>query len=113
MMLSKTAGAEGLGTFSLLMPVYSLMMACVLPGLTVAVSAMVTRAWTWGKMGELKAVVVASRRLFYLGYGVLFLILFPLAEPIAARVLGDVALKKAMRLLFICFLAKDPNNIIS
>lgn len=89
---------------SVLMPVYAFLSACVLPGLTIAVSAMGARAWTLGREGDLKAMVKSARRLFFIGYGILFFVVFPSAGWIAEHILGDVALKKALRLLLFCFL---------
>lgn len=89
---------------SVLMPVYAFLSACVLPGLTSAVAAMGARAWTLGREGELKAMVKSARRLFFVGYGILFLVVFPSAGWIAEHILGDIGLTKALRLLLFCFL---------
>ena len=102
--LSNTIGAEGMGLMSVLLPVYAFLPACVLPGLTSAVSAMGARAWTLGREGDLKAMVKCSRRLFFVGYGILAMVVFPSAGWIAEHILGDIALKKALRLLLFCFL---------
>ena len=103
-LLSRLIGAEVMGLYQLIMPVYSVIMSITAVGLTVAVS---TLSSSYHAQGNHTAIVQVLRRCL-----ALFFLLFALAagatlffyDPISVSLLGDARTQLGLLLLLPCIL---------
>ena len=110
-LLSRLIGAEVMGLYQLIMPVYSLLMAMTAVGLTVAVSNLSSE---YHAKGNRAAIAQVLRRC--LG---IFLTLFALAggaaalfyDPISVYLLGDARTQLGLLLLLPCILLTGVENL--
>lgn len=109
--LSRMIGAELMGLYQLIMPVYSVLSAVTAVGLTMAVSTLSAR---YGARGELSAVGQVRRTCL----GIFFCLLAPLAlvtavfsDPISVYVLGDARTRTGLVLLLPCLLLTGIENL--
>ena len=110
-LLSRLIGAEIMGLYQLIMPVYSLIMAMTAVGLTVAVSNLSSE---YHAKGNRAAIAQVLRRC--LG---IFLVLFTLAggaaalfyDPISVYLLGDARTQLGLLLLLPCILLTGIENL--
>ena len=109
--LSRLVGAEIMGLYQLIMPVYSVLMSVTAVGLTVAVS---TLSSEYHARGGAEAMLPVLRRCL-----AAFLILFALAaavvavwyDPISVRLLGDARTQLGLLLLLPCILLTGIENL--
>ena len=111
MMLSRLIGAETMGLYQLVMPVYSMLMSVTAVGLTVAVSTLSARHHALGNSGTVRLVL---RR----ALGCFFLLAIPLgaavaafSDPISVYVLGDARTRLGVALLVPCMLLTGVENL--
>lgn len=109
--LSRMIGAETMGLYQLVMPVYSVLMSLTAVGFTVAVSTWSARFHALGDEG---AVRLALRR----GLGCFFLVAVPLvtvvaaaSDPISVYLLGDARTRLGVMLLAPCVLLTGVENL--
>ena len=111
MMLSRLIGAETMGLYQLVMPVYSMFMSVTAVGLTVAVS---TRSAHFHALGDEAAVV----RTLGKGLRGFFALAIPLgvvvvwcSDPISVYLLGDARTRLGVVLLVPCVLLTGVENL--
>lgn len=109
--LSRLIGAETMGLYQLVMPVYSLLMSLTASGLTVAVSTLSARFHALGDHGAVKS---ALRR----GLGCFLLLVIPLgavviaaSDPISVYLIGDARTRLGIVLLVPCVLLTGVENL--
>ena len=109
--LSRLIGAETMGLYQLVMPVYSMLMSVTAVGLTVAVSTLSAK---FHALGDQRAVKDALRR----GLVCFFFIVVPLgvviigaSDPISVYVIGDARTRLGVVLLIPCVLLTGVENL--
>ena len=109
--LSRLIGAEVMGLYQLIMPVYSVIMSLTATGLTVAVSNLSAE---YHALGNPRAIVQLLRKalaafltLFALVAGVTAL----LYDPISVHLLGDARTQLGLLLLLPCILLTGIENL--
>lgn len=109
--LSRLVGAEVLGLYQLLMPVYSVLMSLTAVGLTVAVSNLSAR---YNALGNRRAVWQLLRRCLWF----FLLLFFPLtaavmvfSDQISVYILGDARTQLGLVLLLPCILLTGVENL--
>ena len=109
--LSRLIGAEVMGLYQLIMPVYSVIMALTVVGLTVSVSNLSAK---YHALGNRRAIVQVLRRcvgaflvLFSLVAGVTILFY----DPISVYLLGDARTQTGLILLLPCILLTGIENL--
>lgn len=109
--LSRLIGAEVMGLYQLIMPVYSVIMSLTAIGLTVAVSNLSAE---YHALGNPKAIVQLLRKAL-----TAFLVLFALVagvtvllyDPISVHLLGDARTQLGLLLLLPCILLTGIENL--
>lgn len=110
-LLSRLIGAETMGLYQLVMPVYSMLMSMTAAGLTVAVSTLSAK---YHALGDHGAVKDALRR----GLGCFLLVAAPLgavvvlaSDPISVYLIGDARTRLGIVLLVPCVLLTGVENL--
>lgn len=111
MLLSRLIGAETMGLYQLVMPVYSMLMSMTAVGLTVAVSTLSARYHALGDDGAVKALLRRALRAFFLLAVPLGLAVAVLSDPISVYVLGDARTRLGVVLLVPCILLTGVENL--
>lgn len=109
--LSRLVGAETMGLYQLIMPVYSTLMSLTAIGLTVAVSTLSARFHALGDGGAIRAVRNRALALFFAAALPLGLLLITLSDPISVHILGDARTRLGVILLVPCVLLTGVENI--
>ena len=109
--LSRLVGAETMGLYQLIMPVYSIFLSIAVTGLTVAISSLTA---SYDALGQHAAV----RRILTLGFRGLVLLWMPIAMavvlfsgPIASLLLGDERTRLGLMLLLPVLLLTGVENL--
>lgn len=109
--LSRLAGAEVMGLYQLIMPVFSVLLSLTAVGLTVAVSTLSAKYKALGDWG-------AVRRVLRLGVGLFLAILLPLgaglilcSDAVSVYILGDARTQLGIVLLVPCVLLTGIENL--
>ncbi len=111
MALSRIIGAETMGLYQLVMPVYSVFMSVTAVGLTVAVSTQSARYHALGDSGAVKAVLKRALGCFFLVALPLGAVVILLSDPISVYVLGDARTRLGVALLVPCMLLTGVENL--
>ena len=111
MALSRLIGAETMGLYQLLMPVYSVLMSLTAVGLTVAVSTLSARCHALGDGGTVRLVLRRGLRLFLCAAVPLGLVVMALSDPISVYLLGDARTRLGVVLLAPCVLLTGVENL--
>jgi len=109
--LSRLIGAEVMGLYQLVMPVYSTLMSVTAVGLTVAVS---TLSASWQAMGDRGAIRDTLRRAlgcFTVAAAGLGLVVVLASDPISVWLLGDARTRLGVMLLVPCVLLTGVENL--
>lgn len=109
--LSRTVGAEVMGLYQLVMPVYAVMMSVVSVGLTAAVSTLAARHLALGRQGSAGQVVPRALGVFgwlMIPAAAVILLLY---DPISVYLLGDARTQLALVLLLPCVALTAVENI--
>ena len=109
--LSRLVGAETMGLYQLIMPVYSALMSLTAVGLTVAVSALSARYHALGDRGAVRKARNRGLALFFAAAVPLGLLLIVLSDPISVYLLGDARTRLGIVLLVPCVLLTGTENI--
>lgn len=109
--LSRLAGAEVMGLYQLIMPVYSLLLSLTAVGLTVAVSTLAARYNALGDWGAVRKVLRRGTALFLtmllpLGAGLLLC-----SDAVSVYLLGDARTRLGIILLVPCVLLTGIENL--
>ena len=109
--LSRLVGAETMGLYQLIMPVYSIFLSIAVTGLTVAISSLTA---SYDALGQ----HAAGRRILTLGFRGLVLLWMPIAMavvlfsgPIASLLLGDERTRLGLMLLLPVLLLTGVENL--
>lgn len=111
MMLSRLIGAETMGLYQLVMPVYSMFMSVTAVGLTVAVS---TRSAHFHALGDEAAVgrtLAKGLRSFFALSIPLGVVVILASDPISVHLLGDARTRLGVVLLVPCMLLTGVENL--
>ncbi len=109
--LSRLIGAETMGLYQLVMPVYSMLMSMTAVGLTVAVSTLSARHQALGDRGAVKAALGKAVGCFLLGAGLLGAAVIAASDPISVYLIGDARTRLGMVLLVPCVLLTGVENL--
>lgn len=111
MLLSRLIGAETMGLYQLVMPVYSVLMSVTAVGLTVAVSTLSARCHALGDDGTVKIVLRRALGSFFLLAVPLGMAVAALSDPISVYLLGDARTRLGVVLLAPCVLLTGVENL--
>ncbi len=111
MLLSRLIGAETMGLYQLVMPVYSLLMSVTAVGLTVAVSTLSARYHALEDDGTVKAVLRRALGGFFLLAIPLGIAVAALSDPISVYLLGDARTRLGVVMLAPCVLLTGVENL--
>ena len=109
--VSRLIGAEGMGLFSLVMPVYSVIMSAAASGLTVAVSRMTAGYQALGHTRAVAQLVRRSMGIFVLLFAVISAAVIPLSDGISVWLLGDARTRAGLLILLPCIFFTGLENI--
>lgn len=110
-LLSRLIGAEIMGLYQLIMPVYSVLLSVTAVGLTAAVSTLTSE---YKALGNLRAAGQTLRRCLLLFIAVLALpcaAVAALSDPISVYLLGDARTQLGLVLLLPCILLTGVENL--
>ncbi|MCC8099427.1 MAG: oligosaccharide flippase family protein [Clostridiales bacterium] len=111
MMLSRTVGAENMGLYQLVMPVYGVLQSVAVSGLAVAVcNRTAAEAARQNSRGAARLLHTALWLLFAV-WAALAVAVVLLAQPLASRVLGDGRTALALPCLLPCLLLTGVENL--
>lgn len=111
MMLSRLIGAETMGLYQLVMPVYSMFMSVTAVGLTVAVSTRAARCHALGDEAGVTQVLGAGLRRFFALAVPLGAVIVWCSDPISVYLLGDARTRLGIVLLVPCVLLTGVENL--
>ena len=109
--LSRLIGAEVMGLYQLVMPVYSVLLSVTAVGLTAAVSNL---SAFYSARGELASVAALLRRclaLFLALFALAAAVVIPFSDPISVYLLGDARTRLGLVLLLPCVLLTGVENL--
>lgn len=109
--LSRLIGAENMGLFQLIMPVFSLLMSGTAVGLTAAVSTLSAHRLALGDRTGTKALVAHCISWFLLLGGGVGILLAVGSDLVSVRLLGDARTQLGLILLVPCFLLTGVENL--
>ena len=109
--LSRLIGAETMGLYQLVMPVYSLLMSMTAVGLTVAVSTLSARYYALGDRGAVKDTLRRAVGCFLLIAIPLGLLVAVASDPISVWLIGDARTRLGIVLLVPCVLLTGVENL--
>ena len=109
--LSRLIGAETMGLYQLVMPVYSLLMSVTAVGLTVAVSTLSARYYALGDRGAVKDTLRRALGCFLLIAAPLGLLVALCSDPISVYLIGDARTQLGIILLVPCVLLTGVENL--
>lgn len=109
--LSRLIGAETMGLFQLIMPLYSVLLAATAVGLTAAVSTLSAKKLALDRRGEAKALVHRCLGFFLLLGGGLGILLATGSDGISVYILGDARTQLGLILLAPCLLLTGVENL--
>ncbi len=111
MLLSRMIGAETMGLYQLVIPVYSMLMSLTAVGLTVAVSTLSARYHAVGDSGSVRTVLRRALGCFLLLAIPLGTIVVLGSDAISVYVLGDARTRMGVVLLVPCMLLTGVENL--
>lgn len=111
MLLSRLIGAETMGLYQIVMPVYSMFMSVTAVGLTVAVSTLSARYHALGDSGAVRAVLKRALGCFFLLAVPLGIGIVVFSDPISVYLLGDARTRLGVALLVPCMLLTGVENL--
>lgn len=109
--LSRLIGAETMGLYQVVMPVYSVFMSLTASGLTVAVSTLSARYHALGDGGAVRRVLERALECFFLLALPLGAAVALLSDPISVYILGDARTRLGVALLVPCMLLTGVENL--
>lgn len=109
--MSRMAGAQVMGLYQLIMPAYSVIMACTCSGLTMAVSRVASAVEAVGDTGSLRRIVPVSQMVFLALFAAIGLPVALGSRFISGTLLGDGRVRAALLLLLPCLFLTGFENI--
>ena len=110
-MLSRLIGAETMGLYQLVMPVYSMLMSVTAVGLTVAVSTLTARHYALGDRGAVRETLRRALGCFLLAAIPLGIFVVVFSDPISVYLMGDARTRLGIVLLVPCVLLTGVENL--
>lgn len=110
-MLSRLIGAETMGLYQLVMPVYSMLMSLTAVGLTVAVSTLSARNHALGDSGAVRATLRKALECFLMVALPLGAVVILASDPISVYLIGDARTRLGIVLLVPCVLLTGVENL--
>ncbi|MDD6159581.1 MAG: oligosaccharide flippase family protein [Oscillospiraceae bacterium] len=109
--LSRLVGAETMGLYQLVMPVYSLFMSVTAVGLTVAVSTLSARFSALGDRGAVRQTLRRALACFFAVAIPLGVVTAAGSDPISVYLIGDARTRLGVVLLMPCVLLTGVENL--
>lgn len=109
--LSRLIGAETMGLYQLVMPVYSMLMSMTAVGLTVAVATLSAKYHALGDRGAVKDTLRRAVACFLLVAVPLGLVVAGASDPISVYLIGDARTRLGIVLLVPCVLLTGVENL--
>lgn len=110
-MLSRMVGAQVMGLYQLLMPVYSVLLSLTAVGLTAAVSNLTSRYLALGSARGAARTVTMCRRLFFAALVPVALVVAAGSDAISTAVLGDARTQLGLVMLLPCVALTGVENL--
>lgn len=109
--LSRLIGAEVMGLYQLILPVYSVMTALTASGLTVAVSTLSSEYHALHNHRAVSQLLRMALRLFVLLWAVIAAVVFFGSDAISVSILGDARTQLGLIFLLPCLLLTGVENL--
>ena len=109
--LSRLIGAEVMGLYQLVMPVYSVLLSVTAVGLTAAVSNLSAEYHARGDRGAVSALLRRCLALFLALFALAAAMVVPFSDPISVYLLGDARTRLGLVLLLPCVLLTGVENL--
>ena len=110
-LLSRLIGAEVMGLYQLIMPVYSVIMAITAVGLTVAVSNLSSEFHAHGNRAAIRQVLRRALVAFFVIFALVAAVTVLCYDPISVYLLGDARTQLGLLLLLPCILLTGIENL--
>lgn len=110
-LLSRLIGAEVMGLYQLIMPVYSVIMAITAVGLTVAVSNLSSEFHAHGNRAAIRQVLRRALVAFFVLFALVAAVTVLCYDPISVYLLGDARTQLGLLLLLPCILLTGIENL--
>ncbi|MBQ4624563.1 MAG: polysaccharide biosynthesis protein [Clostridia bacterium] len=111
MLQSRLAGAEGMGTYTLISPIYSLVVSVALSGICMAVNHLSAESAAIGDYDALPRIFRIGVALFVGLFLLMAALLLCFQNDIAGIILGDIRAKRAMILFLPCIFLTGFENL--
>ncbi len=109
--LTRLIGAENMGLYQLILPVYAVIQSLSYAGLTVTVSRLTAEYCALGQSRMVRTVLGQAMLLFIRLFAVLALLTAVLSDPISAWLLGDARTRTGLLLLLPCLFLTGVENL--
>lgn len=109
--LSRMIGAETMGLYQLVMPVYSMLMSMTAVGLTVAVATLSAKYYALDDRGAVRDTLRRAVRCFLLVAVPLGAVVIAASDPISVYLIGDARTRAGIVLLVPCVLLTGVENL--
>ena len=109
--LTRLIGAENMGLYQLILPVYAVVQSLAYVGLTVTVSRLTAEYCALGQPRMVRTVLGQALLLFVRVFAVLALLTAVLSDPLSAWVLGDARTRAGLLLLLPCLFLTGVENL--
>lgn len=109
--LSRAAGAEGMGVYTLVMQAYSMLHAVCLSGMCIAVSALSARLNEQGDTEGIRRLTRLAAAAFLTLFGITAAPVGLFRRFVAGRVLGDPRTENALLMLLLCIFLTGFENV--
>ena len=110
-LLSRLIGAETMGLYQLVMPVYSMFMSMTAVGLTVAIATLSAKFCALGDRGAIKDTLRKVVGCFFLVAIPLGAVVIAASDPISVYLIGDARTRLGIVLLVPCVLLTGVENL--
>lgn len=109
--ISRMAGAEGMGVYQLIFPYYNIIMGITVSGLTTAISRLSAEKHALLGDSGVRRLVFLSMKVFLALYLCIFVFSYTCSDWIAGSLLGDIRTKWGVLLLLPCLFFTGFENI--
>ena len=109
--LSRVAGSEGMGVYTLVMQVYSILHAVCLSGMCIAVSSLSSRFYERGDLAGIRRLTRIAVAAFCLLFAAMALPLGVFRRFVAGEILGDIRTERALLMLLLCIFLTGFENV--
>ena len=109
--LSRLIGAEVMGLYQLIMPVFSVILSLTATGLTVAVSNLCSQYHALGDQQAIRQVLRRCLTAFFLTFALCAGVVVACYDPISVYLLGDARTQLGLLLLLPCILLTGVENL--